>query len=441
MGKKTSMKKIVHFTNNLSDGGGRAVYALHKGFQEAGEESIVLCYKKTQDDHSIHQICGRFPTLPLSRYFKERYKIFEILRLYPISLWRSRVGTLQPLSLINFGLPFTTINAIRKHLENVDVVCFYSVQNLLSPHLIRKIIEMANVPVVWTILDNEPLSGGCHFYGECNKYRESCGNCPQLTFRGENDFSHRFWKEKFECLNDLPITFIAASNWVKRQIAASSLFGNHRIHKIMLGVDKAVFKCGDKVAARQALGLPSEAKIVLFGGFNLQDERKGGRYLIEALRWLKKDLQRKKQNLGNKLMLVMFGNPLNNLLPFDIPIEHRHLGRINNDNILVKAFQAADVFVSPSIDDLGPRVVIEAFQCGTPVVCFRLGVALDLIVNNEDGFIAEKFDSKGLAEGLLKCLLLKETTTKRKNSNKLRKTCQLEFQVKEYQKLFRKLAS
>jgi len=433
--------KVIHFTNNLSDGGGRAVYAIHKGLQEAGEESIVLCYKKIEEDHSVHQICRRFPTLPLTRYFKERHKILETLWQHSRSRWRSRFPALQPLGLFNVGLPFTTINAIRKHLENADVICFYSIQKFLSPHLIRKIVKMANVPVVWTILDNEPLSGGCHFNGECNKYHKSCGNCPQLLFKGENDFSHKFWKEKFECLNDLPITFIAASNWVKKQITASSLFGNHRIHKIMLGVDKELFKRGDKIAARQDLGLPDEAKIILFGCINPQDERKGRKYLIEALRWFNRDLETKNQDLKNKVMLVMFGRPLNNFLPLDIPIECRHLGRIHNDNVLVKAFQAADVFVSPSVDDLGPRVVIEAFKCGTPVVCFRLGVALDLVVDNEDGFIAEKFDSKGFSEGILNCLLLKDTAPKYKNLNKLREACQLDFQVKEYQKLFRNLTS
>lgn len=439
--------RILHFTNNLYDGAGRAVYALHKGLQKAGEDSRVLVSKKIEEDNSVYEISRKFnilpsstfqfPILPSSTLFNNGFKIFGYL--WRNLSWRSRIPPLKDLSFINFGLPFTTINHIREHIENADIICLYSIGNFLSPRLIREIVQTSNIPIIWTPMTVEPLSGGCYFNVDCDKFHEKCGNCPQLVFNRENDFSRRFWNEKYKYLNDLPITFVAASNWVKKQIGLSSLFKNHRIVKIMLGVNNNVFKPGDKSIARKFLGLPEDKKIVLFGCFNLQDERKGGDYLMKALRLLNKNLETKYQSIKDKIMLVTFGKSIGINLPSDIPFKSQHLGRIYDDKILVKAFQAADVFVSPSVDDFGPRIVVEAFSCGTPIVAFNLGVAPDLVINDDDGFIVDKYDTKGISTGILNCLLLNETTPKYLNENKLKKTCQIDFQVNEYQKLFREL--
>ena len=120
--------------------------------------------------------------------------------------------------------------------------------------------------------------------------------------------------------------------------------------------------------------------------------------------------------------------------PADISFNSLHLGQINDDQVLAKALQTADVFVSPSIDDFGPRIVIEAFCCDIPVVSYNLGVAPDLITDNKDGFIIDKYETKEFAKAILNCLLLNKKTTIPNHDNKLRVSCQLDYQVKQYKK-------
>jgi len=425
--------RILHFTNNLFDGGGKAVYALHTGLQKAGVHSTILVQKKIDEDEFVFQVCGKYPLLKFSTIsILKKQLIGYYLRKV---LAKLRVTSFLQLDLFNYGLSFTNIDRLKKYLNDIDIICFYSIQEFLSPKLIREIVLEANVPVVWTTMDNEPLSGGCHFNGECDRYHNSCGECPKLLINSKNDLSKKLLNEKTRYLNDLPITFIAASNWVKKQISCSSVFKGNDIVKIMLGVDHNIFKQGDKKTARKELGIPHDKKIILFGCFNLNDKRKGGGYLVESFRYLHNIININYQDLKNNVMLVTFGNSKAIKLPTDISFKSLHLGQIDDDQVLAKALQTADVFVSPSIDDFGPRIVIEAFSCEIPVVSYNLGVAPDLITDNKDGFIIDKYETKEFAKAILNCLLNKKTSITNED-NKLRVSCQLDYQVKQYKKLF-----
>ena len=157
---------------------------------------------------------------------------------------------------------------------------------------------------------------------------------------------------------------------------------------------------------------------------------------MESFRYLNNDINTNYQDLKNNVMLVTFGNSKAIKLPTDISFKSLHLGQINDDQVLARALQTADVFVSPSIDDFGPRIVIEAFSCEIPVVSYNLGVAPDLITYNTDGFIIDKYETKEFAKAILNCLLLNKKTTITNQDNKLRVSCQLDYQVEQYKKLF-----
>ena len=60
----------------------------------------------------------------------------------------------------------------------------------------------------------------------------------------------------------------------------------------------------------------------------------------------------------------------------------------------------ADIFVSPSIQDTGPMMVLQSLMCGTPVVSFELGNSIDYIVNYKTGFRAPIYNTEKLMEGL-----------------------------------------
>lgn len=78
---------------------------------------------------------------------------------------------------------------------------------------------------------------------------------------------------------------------------------------------------------------------------------------------------------------------------FQKEIEKRHLEDIvfylgpqyGDDKWL--AFEKADIFVLPSMDDCLPLTIIEAMQCHLPVVASDMGAIPDLVVDGENGFI------------------------------------------------------
>jgi glycosyltransferase involved in cell wall biosynthesis len=289
-------------------------------------------------------------------------------------------------------------------------------------------------------MDIEPLTGGCHFNNGCMQFTQSCGDCPQLVKGRGGDISRRIWVKKKKDFADIPIVFIAVSSWVLDHIKRSSLFGYNQTENICLGVDQNIFTKVDKETARSILQLPKNKKIILFGAFNLNDERKGSRFLLSSLKKLSELVGSDNKKLCDSVLLLTIGRK-NGFKSDGIPFDWIHLGEIRDDRILSLIYQASDVMASLSVDDFGPMMINEAFMCRTPVVAFRLGVAPDLIKSQQAGYIAKKFDTDEFASGLVQCLFQKEETEDNQVIQELRKNCRPDHQAMQYSILFQELIS
>jgi glycosyltransferase involved in cell wall biosynthesis len=67
---------------------------------------------------------------------------------------------------------------------------------------------------------------------------------------------------------------------------------------------------------------------------------------------------------------------------------------------MVKAFNAATLFVCPTLEDSGPGILGQAMLCGVPTVAFATGAAVDLIQTGCSGYLAELGNSGDLAIGI-----------------------------------------
>jgi len=259
---------------------------------------------------------------------------------------------------------------------------------------LKKLFETGK-PVVWTLHDMWAFTGGCHYAGDCDHFKNQCGNCWMLRDRGDNDISFEGWLRKNDMLKAAKnIVFVSCSTWLADVARTSSLLKNFRIESIPNPIDTDIFSPKDKTAARSKWNVDPKSKIILFGAANILDRRKGFSYLVEALDLLK----------GNypdlvKTEIVIFGKNKS----FDVsqlPFRVHELDIINSQYDLAELYSLADVFVTPAIEDNLPNTVMESLACGTAVVAFNTGGIPDMVEHLRNGYLAEFKSSADFAAGI-----------------------------------------
>jgi len=248
-------------------------------------------------------------------------------------------------------------------------------------------------PIVWTMHDMWPFTGGCHYAWDCERYKQGCGSCPQLGSRGR-DLSSRSAARKARAWNGLHATAVAPSIWLAETARRSTVLRNARVEVIPNGLDGSLFKPAIRSEARKKLGLPDGERILLTGAISaITDERKGFSRLVEALRsgWA---------SGGNeKWRLLVFGADSGpGMETMGIPVSY--CGTIKDEKDLPRVYQAADVFAIPSLQDNLPNTVLEALACGKPVVGFRSSGLGTMIQDGRTGSLAEPFSAQSLAKAI-----------------------------------------
>ena len=162
-------------------------------------------------------------------------------------------------------------------------------------------------------------------------------------------------------------------------------------------IDTDIFSPGDKVEARKALGLPIDKKLILFGAAIATDKRKGIKYLIDALSIM--------ADSETDFDLVMFGEMKGDFC-FPENIRIHQIGYVSDINMLVNMYRASDIFVTPSLEDNLPNMIMEALSTGTICVGFNVGGIPEMIIEGKSGFIAKAKDIKDLALSLQNALKL-----------------------------------
>ena len=168
---------------------------------------------------------------------------------------------------------------------------------------------------------------------------------------------------------------VGTSRWIAAEAKRSSLLRRFPSTIIPNGLDTADFSPRDKAVAREKLGVPPDAKVVLFVAESSAIKRKGFDYLSAAL---------EKMKARSDLFLLSVGSGKPNVP--DLP--QLHLGRISDDRKLSEIYSAADVFVIPSLQESFGQTVTESLACGTPVVGFNTGGIPDMVRPGITGYLA-----------------------------------------------------
>jgi glycosyltransferase involved in cell wall biosynthesis len=249
--------------------------------------------------------------------------------------------------------------------------------------------------LVWTLHDPIPFAGGCHYYGVCRRFNDGCGACPELGSSNVSDLSREIWQRKKTAYSYIPdgrLHLVTPSRWLADEARQSKLLGRFPVSVIPYGLDTEVFCPRNREAAREALGMPRDARVILFAAASVRDRRKGFTMLGEALAPLPADAG---------IQLVSVGS---NPASPNIRLPNLSLGFIQNDRILSLVYSAADLYVTPTLDDNLPNTVMESMSCGTPVVAFEVGGVPDMVRNGVSGFVVPKGDTVALRQAILRVL-------------------------------------
>lgn len=161
--------------------------------------------------------------------------------------------------------------------------------------------------------------------------------------------------------------------------------------------DKLADRSISRAAARQQLGLPQAAPVLLFFGF--VREYKGLRHLLDAMPNLQVALP------GVRLLIV--GEFWQDKRPYLDQIERLGIGPsvivvdryVPNEQVAVY-FSAADVLVLPYVHATQSAVAPVAFGLGLPVITTRVGGLPEFVADGETGLLVPPGDAGALAEAV-----------------------------------------
>ncbi|MYL82952.1 glycosyltransferase [Desulfovibrio aerotolerans] len=253
----------------------------------------------------------------------------------------------------------------------------------------RELAFLQGRPIVWTLHDMNPITGGCHYAEGCRGFERYCGRCPQLGSSEEKDYSREQWALKKAAYRTLDITVVCPSRWLAGEVRRSSLLGKAAVHVIPNAVPTDVFRPLNRSAIRKALGIGEKDFVVLFGSDSLETRRKGFHELLAAL-----ELLRAAGNSGEILLLTFGGG--GQLAPASLPFRCLHLGPLRTPGEVALAYNAASCLVLPSLEDNLPNVALEALACGLPLAAFATGGIVDM-VDAAVGRLAPTGDTAALA--------------------------------------------
>jgi glycosyltransferase involved in cell wall biosynthesis len=383
--------KIDHFNTFITGGAANAARRLHQGLLAAGVESRFWT-RPPRREISLPCESVRFLAWPLQGggpklWGRVSRALFKKLQLKFERFW-SLSG--RPPGLEAFTSPCRERATLYSSIPNVgDLIHLHWISKLIDFPTFFKSIP-AGLPVVWTLHDMNPFTGGCHFAGDCERFTAACGRCPQLGRGSDHDLSHRGYRIKKQSFEGLNLHIVTPSRWLEGEARRSSLLAAARSFRtIHYGLDTSVFQPQNQLKARQQWGLPDDRLVIGFGADSLNIRRKGMTELIHALRPLTD---------REDLLILIFGSgefPETESLP-----RIHHVGRIAREENLAKVYAAMDLFVLPSLEDNSPQTGLEALSCGIPVVGFNSGGISDYVLHEETGLLARPADSTDLSRNI-----------------------------------------
>jgi glycosyltransferase involved in cell wall biosynthesis len=402
-------------TADLGGGAEMSAWNLLRTYRGLGHESWLAVGTKRTADPSV-------VWLPQDQYRRdwakfwvrvnERLRPFEgqfpgVSRLRAISHW---IG--EPLRSLGIArghedFEYPSAWQLLKLTGSSDIIhCF----NLHGGYFDLRVLPWLcyRRPVILDLRDAWLLSGHCAHSLDCERWKTGCGQCPALDIYPaiNRDGTAFNWRRKQQIFARSRFYVSTPSKWLMDKVHESMLAPAIEDWRIIpTGIDLSIFQPGEQKRARAELGLPQDAKVLLFAANGIRrNVWKDYRTILGAVGVLSERLR------GQPLLFVGLGE--------DSPPERigdatiHFVKHTKNPEEVARYYQAADVYVHAATADTFPRAVLEALACGRPVVATDVGGIPEQINDMETpsrdgdatGIIIPPRDFESMANGIEKLL-------------------------------------
>jgi len=439
---KSNLHILQVSTFDIAGGAEKIAWDLFQSYKDRGYQSILAVGTKKSNDPNVFLV-------PNNEFRSSIAKMF-----ISISLLESLAEKIPGIGFLNEGIklagqPKRIITRL-KGLEDFDYPGSLHIIELMKnkPDIfhchnlhggyfdLRALIELSNqIPIVITLHDAWLFSGHCAHSFECEKWKNGCGNCPDLTIYPpiRKDATSYNWQRKKEIFSKSHLYVVTPSQWLMDKVNESILkLGIIDSCVIPNGVNTKIFKPYSKIKAREEVGLQPNQNIILFTANGIRKN------IWKDYKTLKSSLL-KISKFKKKVICIALGEdaPMEKIGSVEI----RFIPYKRDQNLVARYYQAADIYVHPSRADTFPNTILEALTCGTPVVASKVGGIPEQIIEGETGFLVPMGDANSMAEKIM-CLLenenLKQKMGRKASEYATKKFC-LEQMTENYLTFYRKI--
>lgn len=338
---------------------------LHRELRKRGYDSQHLVWEKTGEDKHTNEL-----TYPFKKKITSTISKIE-----------------QALSIQSLLYPSSLAIVQNQHFQSADLVHYHLLHtgwfSMLGMPALAK-----SKPSILTMHDPWAMTGHCVYPRQCERWKTGCGSCPDLEvmLKMEKDNTHLMWQTKSKVFQDSPLDVIVASRFMENMVRDSPIFSRFKTHLVPFGINLDKFKPVNNSKLRSDLGIhPQNTVLCLRGSVS---PFKGLDYILEALDRIKST---KPLTILTFEFKALFKKYLGKHQLID-------LGWLEDEQI-IEAYQASDIFLMPSTAEAFGVMAIEAMACAKPTIVFE-DTSLPAVVFAPEGGLAVPQDSGALAAAI-----------------------------------------
>lgn len=399
-GSYDSMKILQISTIDIGGGAERVAQNLNDGFIHKGIKSVLaLGYRKNKNHDSIVMSPQEFTSEDRSIWGRVLWSLLKadpprFLRKILIRLFHPKKFLFFLLGREFYDFPVSS-QILKQIVHHYDIIQCHNLHGhyfdlRILPYLSKK----SNL--VHTLHDMWIFTGHCAHSFSCERWREGCSKCPNLSssYPIIRDNAGSNLKIKSQIFVKSKFHIITPSQWLMNKVHQSILKPAIISSKVIPnGVDIEIFKPPEnKDEVRKLLGFSRDELIILFTANGIcNNQWKDFMTMREAIKMLAHDtcLPIRFIALGDDGPPELLGSARIEFIPY-----------IRDMTLVARYFQSADLYIHAALADTFPNTILEAMACGLPIVATAIGGIPEMILPDRTGILVTPGNARELCKGM-----------------------------------------